>query len=127
MTDRRTTQDLAELLRDLVDVYFPTATVIRLITDQLNTHGPHALYETFPLEEAHRIARRLEWHYMPVHGSWLNMVEIELGLLKHHGLQQRFATVARVAEEDAAWEAERNTAHATVNWRFTTPQARRTL
>ena len=127
VTDRRTTDDFANLLKDLVDVYFPDATVIRLVTDNLNTHGPHALYATFPAEEAHRIARKLDWHYTPVHGSWLNMVEIELGLLKSHCLKRRLPTVQRVQEEAAAWEAERNAAHATVHWHFTTPQARKTL
>lgn len=127
VTDRRTTQDFAYFLRELVDVHFPDALVIRLIADNLNTHSPHALYATFPPEEAHRIARKLEWHYTPVHGSWLNMVEIELGLLKFHSLKQRLATVDRVVAETAAWEAERNAAHATVNWRFTTPLARQKL
>lgn len=127
VTERRTTQDFAHLLKELVDVHFPEATVIRLVTDNLNTHSPHALYATFPPEEARRIARKLEWHYTPVHASWLNMVEIELGLLKSHCLNRRLPDAESVRREAAAWEAERNAAKATVNWLFTTPMARQKL
>ena len=81
MTDRRTAVDFAEQLRELVDVAYPEATKIALVTDNLNTHSPHALYERYPPQEARRIAQKLEWHYTPEHGSWLNMAEIELSII----------------------------------------------
>jgi hypothetical protein len=81
VTDRRTAVDFAEQLRELVDVAYPEATKIALVTDNLNTHSPHALYERYPPQEARRIAQKLEWHYTPEHGSWLNMAEIELSII----------------------------------------------
>jgi len=127
VTDRRTTQDFAHLLKRLVDETFPDAEVIRLVTDNLNTHKIGSLYDTFPPAEARRIARKLEWHPTPVHGSWLNMVEIELGLLLRQCLARRLATRALVQQECAAWAARRNAAHMTVEWKFTTPEARQKL
>ncbi len=125
--ERRTAVDFAGWLKDLSDVHYPAAAVIRLVTDNLNTHGPGALYEAFPPAEAHRLARRFEWRYTPKHGSWLNMVEIELSVLADQCLDRRLPDQATVAAEVAAWEAERNAAGATVAWQFTTDAARTKL
>jgi hypothetical protein len=127
VTAQHTNQDFAYVLKDLVDVHFPTAMVIRLVTDNLNTHGLHALYATFPPAEARRIARKLEWHYTPKHGSWLNMVEIELGILVSKCLNRRLPTPEAVAREVSVWEAKRNADHVTVCWQFTTAAARQKL
>lgn len=127
VTERRTTRDFAHLLRQIVDEMFPEAEVIRLVTDNLNTHSPSALYETFPAEEARRIARKLEWHPTPVHGSWLNMVEIEIGILLRQCLDRRLATRETVGQESRTWAQDRNAAHRTVEWKFTTAEARKKL
>jgi hypothetical protein len=127
VNEHRATTDFAGWLRELVEVHYPEATVIRLVVDNLNTHTPAALYATFPPELAHRLARKLEFHYTPKHGSWLNMVEIELSVLARQCLQRRLPTLAVVRTEVAAWEAARNAAHATVVWRFTTDTARHKL
>jgi DDE superfamily endonuclease len=127
VTDRRTKQDFAQQMRDLVDGYFPEAEKIRLVVDNLNTHTPAALYETFPPVEAHRIRQRLEFHYTPKHGSWLNMVEIELSVLAGQCLKRRLLTRETVQQEIAAWERQRNAAKTTVQWRFTTHAARTKL
>ena len=124
VTERRTGLDFAQCLQDLVDVHFPEAEVIRLVTDQLNTHTPAVLYEAFAPEEARRIARKIEWHYTPKHGSWLNMVEIELSILARQCLDRRLVDIPTVQREAAAWEQRRNAYRATVHWQFTTPQAR---
>ena len=124
VTERRTGLDFAQCLQELVDVHFPEAEVIRLVTDQLNTHTPAVLYEAFAPEEARRIARKIEWHYTPKHGSWLNMVEIELSILARQCLDRRLADIPTVQREAAAWEARRNAYRATVHWQFTTAQAR---
>jgi hypothetical protein len=125
--ERRTAVDFAGWLRDLSDVHYPTAAAIRLVTDNLNTHGPGALYEAFPPAAARRLAQRFEWHYTPKHGSWLNMVEIELGVLAAQCLDRRLPTLEAVAAEVAAWQAQRNAAGATVTWRFTTDTSRTKL
>ena len=128
VTDRRTAQDFAHCLKDAVDVHWPDAEVIRLVTDNLNTHTPAALYETFPAEEARRITRKLEWHYTPKHGSWSGtlwvLAEIELSVLSRQCLDRRIPDQATLIAEVAAWEGERNGSGATVNWRFTTADAR---
>ena len=124
VTDRRTKADWAECMRDLVDVYFPEARVITVVQDQLNTHNPAALYEVFPPAEAKRILDRLEFHFTPKHGSWLNVAEIELSVLSRQCLDQRIPDQIILAQETAAWETERNASGATVNWRFTTEDAR---
>jgi len=124
---RRTAEDLAVFLQTLVDEHFPDAAVIRLVVDNLNTHAPEALYQTFPAPEARRIARKLEWHYTPAHGSWLNMVEIEWSVLAQQCLGRHLDTLERVQQEVDAWAARRNTERATVKWRFVTPDARRAL
>jgi len=125
--ERRTAVDFAAWLKDLADDHYPDAAVVRLVVDNLNTHGPGAFYEAFPPAEAHRLARRFEWHYTPKHGSWLNMVEIELRVLTDQCLDRRLPTLAAVAAEVDAWEAARNRAGATVRWQFTTDAARTKL
>lgn len=124
VTKQRTKVDFAYCMRDLVDCYFPQATTIQLVLDNLNTHNLAALYEVFPAAEARRIASKLEIHYTPKHGSWLNMAEIELSVLSNQCLDQRIADVARLNAETSAWTATRNQTKATVEWRFTTADAR---
>ena len=124
VTNRRTTVDFAEQLRELVDVAYPQAKKIVLVTDNLNTHSPHALYERYPPQEARRIAQKLEWHYTPEHGSWLNMAEIELSALSRQCLCRRMDRQQTVAREAAVWETERNEAQTKVDWQFTTADAR---
>jgi len=127
ITEHRKTEDYAQCMQDLVDIHFPDAEVIRVVQDNLNTHTPWALYETFAPEEARRILSRLEFHYPPKHASWLNMAEIEFGVLGSQCLKRRIGDEATLRQEVAAWEAERNAAKATVDWRFTTPKARTKL
>jgi DDE superfamily endonuclease len=124
VTERRTAIDFAAQMQALVDVYFPTADVIRVVVDNLNTHTPAALYEAFEPAEARRIAAKLEFHYTPKHGSWLNMVEVELAVLTRQCLDRRLPNPERLRQETGAWEQERNEKQATVHWRFTTAAAR---
>jgi transposase len=124
VTARRAKVDLAEMLREIVDVDYPEAEIVVLVMDNLNTHTIGALYEAFEPAEALRIARRLEIHYTPKHGSWLNMAEIELSVLARQCLRQRIPDVATLAAEVAAWERRRNEAGARTEWRFTTEDAR---
>jgi DDE superfamily endonuclease len=127
VTDRRTTQDFAYCMQDLVDVHFPQATVLSVVLDNLNTHTPAALYATFPPAEACRILRKLDFHYTPKHGSWLNMAEIEFAVVSTQCLDRRLGDQETVRRAVAAWETRRNEAKATVDWRFTTIKARRKL
>jgi len=122
--DQRTRRDFAHVIRDLVDVQYPDAERIILVMDNLNTHTPAALSETFPPAEAKRLADRLEIHYTPKHGSWLNMAEIELRVLSEQCLDRRLASRAILEHEVAAWEHQRNAANKSINWRFTTADAR---
>jgi hypothetical protein len=124
VTDRRTAQDFASCMRDLVDVYFPQAERIRVVLDNLNTHTLAALYTTFSPAEARRIARKLEFHYTPKHGSWLNMAEIELAVLNGGCLNRRLPSQDRVRAEITAWEDERNAQKRPITWSFTTATAR---
>ncbi len=124
VTQKRTAQDYAERLRELVDVDYPGATCIRVVQDNLSTHTPGALYEAFPAPEAHRILERLEFHYTPKHASWLNMVEIEIGVLKGQCLDRRIDHPEELEREIAAWGRARNAAGAWVRWMFTTEKAR---
>src|SRR5215207_9587111 len=124
VTERRTAQDYAARLRELVDVDYPDAARIRVVQDNLSTHTPGALYEAFPAAEARRILRRLEFHSTPKHASWLNMVEIEIGVLKQQCLDRRIETRARLEAEIATGEHDRNASGARVNWMFTTEKAR---
>jgi len=127
VTEQRTKRDFAYRMKDLVDVHFPEAEVIRVVLDNLNTHSPAALYEVFEPQEARRIVRKLEFHYTPKHGSWLNMAEIEISVLERQCLDRRLAEVPIVRSEVAAWETLRNDQRATVDWRFTTTKARSKL
>ena len=124
VTARRTAQDFAHQMRALVDEHFPQAEVIRLVSDTLNTHGAAALYATFAPAEARRLARKLEFHHTPPHGSWLNMAEIELSVLSGQCLARRLGARQTLAAETAAWERRRNAARATITWRFTAADAR---
>jgi DDE superfamily endonuclease len=124
VTERRTRVDWAHAIRELVDVHHPTAERIVLVMDNLNTHSPGSLYEAFPPTEAKRLADKLEIHYTPKHGSWLNIAEIELSVLARQCLNRRLPDQATLVAEVAAWEAERNAAGGTVDWRFTTDDAR---
>jgi len=127
VTERRTKQDFAQCMKDLVDVHFPEAKVVRVVLDQLNTHTPAALYEAFEPDEARRIIRKLEFHHTPKHGSWLNMAEIELSVLANQCLDRRLPDMETVRCEVNAWQAGRNTAHAQIHWRFTAEDARAKL
>ena len=127
VTERRTKQDFAQQMKWLVDERYPDAEVIRVILDNLNTHWPGSLYEAFPPEEAFRIWRKLELHYTPKHGSWLNMAEIELSILQRQCLKRRIPDEAMLKREVAAWERKRNDSKETINWRFSITDAREKL
>ena len=124
VSDRRTRLDWAYCIQELVDVHYPEAEKIVLVMDNLNTHTPASLYEAFPAAEAKRLADKLEIHYTPKQGSWLNMAEIELSVLAEQCLDRRVPDRATVEREVAAWEAERNAAGRRITWRFTTADAR---
>ena len=124
VTDRRTGQDFAEQLRILVEEDFADVDTIVLVTDNLNTHTPACLYERFEPTQARRIASKLEWHYTPEHGSWLNIAECELSVLARQCLDRRIPAKATLEEEAAAWEMRRNAARVTVDWQFRTTDAR---
>lgn len=121
---QRTRQDWAYFMRSLLDEQYPHAQKVIVVMDNLNTHTIGSLYETFPPEEAERLCLRLEIHPTPKHGSWLNMAEIELSVLGRQCLDRRLATLEEVQREVAAWQQERNQARVTVDWRFTTADAR---
>ena len=123
VTERRTMVDFAQQMRWLADEAYPASEKIRVVLDNLNTHKPASLYETFEPKEARRIRKRLEFHYTPKHGSWLNMAEIELSVLARRVLRRRIADEETLSGEIAALEAERNQAGATI-WRFSTVDAR---
>ena len=124
VTQRRTLVDFAEVLRQLVDEDYPHVERIVLVTDNLNTHTPAALYERFEPEEARRISHKIEWHYTPEHGSWLNMAETELSVLSRQCLSRRISDADTLPENIAVWEHKRNTVKTTIDWQFTTDDAR---
>jgi hypothetical protein len=124
VSDRRTRIDWAQCIQELVDVHYPDAEKIVLVQDNLNTHTPASLYEAFPPAEAKRLADKLELHYTPKHGSWLNMAEIEPGILARQCLDRRLPDRETLEQEVAAWVATRNAAIKTIDWRFTTDDAR---
>lgn len=124
VTDRRTAIDWAHQIKELVDTYYPDAVKIVLVMDNLNTHTGASLYKTFPPEEAHRIISKLEIHYTPKHGSWLNMAEIELSILSKQCLSKRIPDQKRLAKEIGAWAKKRNDFSSSMKWRFTTKNAR---
>lgn len=124
VSDQRTRLDFAHCVRELVDVHYPDAEQVVLVLDHLNTHSPASLYEAFPPEEARRIARKVDLHYTPRHGSWLNMAEVELSALQRQCLDRRLADRATLEREVGAWTTARNAADVTIHWRFTTADAR---
>jgi transposase len=123
-TARRTAKDFAEVLRWLVEEAHPEARKVVLVTDNLNTHTIGSLYEAFPPERARRIAEKIEWHYTPKHGSWLNMAEIELSALSRQCLSGRIASQEELERQVTAWENERNESRVQVRWQFTANNAR---
>ena len=127
ITERRTMQDFAQQMRWLVDEAYPEIPVVRVVLDNLNTHRVASLYETFPAAEARRIAKRLEFHYTPKHGSWLNLAEIEFSVLSRSCLRQRLPDEDALRREVGASVAHRNAAQITINWRFKTQDARTKL
>lgn len=125
VTHDRTGLSFAHQLQKLVEEDYPAAEKVVLVTDNLNTHGPWSLYEAFAPEQARRIADKLEWHYTPEHGSWLNMAELELSALGRQCLNnRRICDIASLTEECDAWEKERNATVVTLNWQFSTKDAR---
>jgi len=124
VTERRAAQDFAICMRDLTDIHYRGAERIRVVLDNLSTHSAGALYQAFPADEARRVLRCLEFHYVPKHASWLNMVEIEIGVLASQCLDRRIDSYGRLVAEVAAWETRRNAERARIKWMFTTEKAR---
>jgi hypothetical protein len=124
VTERRAAEDYAQCMRELVDVHYPDAACIRVVQDNLSTHSAGSLYEAFAPAEARRILSRIEFHYTPKHASWLNMVEIEIGVLRGQCLDRRIHDPNRLISEIATWEKQRNAAGARIKWMFTTQKAR---
>jgi hypothetical protein len=124
VTERRTKRDYAQQMKYLVDERYPDAAWVTVVQDQLNTHDPSALYATFEPQEAKRILDKLEFHYTPVHGSWLNMAETELSVLARQCLDCRIPDQLSLQQETLAWEQRRNAQLRTIDWRFTTEDAR---
>lgn len=124
VTERRTAVDFAEVLRWLVEDLHPDARKVVLVTDNLNVHDPGSLYEAFEPARARRIVEKLEWHYTPKHGSWLNVAECELAALSAQCLDRRIGSMVRLKQVVAVWEEERNERQVGVDWRFTTADAR---
>lgn len=127
VTEQRTRREFAECMRELVDVHYPEARCIRVVLDNLNTHSIASLYEAFPAQEARRIACKLDLHFTPKHGSWLNAVEMEFAVLSRQCLSRRIASVSRLRTEVEAWVARRNRGRIGVQWRFGVEDARRKL
>jgi len=124
VTAQRTKQDFALCMQELVDLHFPQAKKIRVVLDQLNTHTPASLYERYPPEKARQLVKKLEFHHTPKHSSWLNMAEVEISVLTQQCLDRRLGSRHILASEVIAWETERNDRQATIDWRFTIPNAR---
>jgi transposase len=127
VTERRTAQDFAHCMRELSDVHYPHAERIRVVLDNLSTHSAAALYETFPPAEARRVLRRLEFHYTPKHASWLNMVEIEIGVLRNQCLDRRIPNSDTLESEIAAWLQQRNASGDRIQWMFDAERARQKM
>jgi hypothetical protein len=121
---RRTKADWAHFMRELIDVHYPTAEKLVVVMDNLNTHSPASFYEVFAPEEAWRLTQKLEIHYTPLHGSWLNIAEIELSALARQAISGRIPTLTEIQERVAAWQERRNQLQRRVDWRFTTSDAR---
>jgi hypothetical protein len=127
VTQRRTRRDYAACIKELVDVHYPQAVKVRLVQDNLNTHDGASLYEAFAPAEARRILDKIEWHYTPKHGSWVNMAETEIRIMNQQCLDRRLDSQDRIAAEVAAWEAKRNARKARIHWTFTLTAARQKL
>jgi len=127
VTERRTMKDFAAQMKQLVDVCYPQAERIRVVLDNLNTHKPASLYEAYAPDEARRILHRLEFHYTPKHASWLDMAEIEIGVLSGQCLKRRIPDQDMLSQETQAWTASRNAEQSKINWRFTVHDARSKL
>jgi hypothetical protein len=127
VTDRRQKADFAECMKELVDIHFPDAEVIRVVLDNLNTHSPSSLYEAFPAPEARRILRKIEFHFTPIHGSWLNMAEIELAILSRQCLKQRLPDQQTLGQVSGQWAKHRNQQESKIDWCFNVKQARTKL
>ena len=124
VSERRTKIDWANQIRDLLETFYPDAPKIRLVMDNLNTHSISSLYEAFPPEVARRLAKRLEIHHTPKHGSWLNIAEIELSAMSRQCLDRRISDISELNTELTAWEVTRNYSQKSVDWQFTTDSAR---
>ena len=124
VTDQRTRKDWAQAMKELADYQYPLAKKIVVVMDNLNTHSPASFYETFEPQEARRLIERFEFHYTPKHGSWLNMAEIELGVLIRQCLSRRIPDKSTLKKEVRAWQKDRNAKVVKVDWRFTTADAR---
>src|SRR6266853_2205571 len=127
VTDRRTNQDFAECMRELVDIDYPKAPIIRVVMDNLSTHSAGALYDAFPAPEARRVLKRLQFHHTPKHASWLNMAEIEIGVLNGQCLDRRLDNTDWLRSEISAWEERRNKQQVKIHWSFTIAVARNKL
>jgi hypothetical protein len=127
VTDRRTSRDFAHIARRVLDHWYPSAVRVVFVLDNLSTHAPAAFYEAFEPAEARRLCERVEWHYTPKHGSWLNVAELELSVLARQCLDRRIPDMAALRREVAAWERERNAAVVRVDWQFSTADARTKL
>jgi hypothetical protein len=127
VTARRTRQDYARCVRELVEEYYPKAKKIRLVQDNLNTHDGASLYEAFPPQKARRILDKIEFHYTPKHGSWLHMAETEIGIMNRQCLHCRLDNQHKLATQVAAWESKRNAKTARIHWTFTLAVARQKL
>ena len=127
VTNQRTNRDFAHQMRDLVDLHYADAAMVRVVLDNLSTHSGAALYETFAPEEARRILRKLEFHYTPKHGSWLNMAEIEISVMGRQCLNRRIDSAPAVQAAIRTWEATRNDQGAQIQWRFTVSDARKKM
>ena len=124
VTEQKTSRDWVHCMQEVIDVHYPKAEKIVLVRDNLATHSPAAFYQTFPPAQARRLAAKLEIHHTPLHGSWLNMAEIECAALARQCLSRRIATVEELEHQVACWQEQRNAAATTVNWRLTTADAR---
>jgi len=127
VTDRRTKVDWANCVKDIVDLHYSEAAKITLVMDNLNTHKPSSLYEAFPPEEARRLLNKLEFHYTPKHGSWLNMAELEISVFSRQCWDRRLGDLETLRIQTQALEDQRNAAHATVKWHFTCQDARQRM
>ena len=124
VTDRHAATDYAQILKDLADIHFASASIIALVQDNLSVHSKASLYQAFPAAEARRLVERFEWHYTPKHGSWLNLAESELGVLTKQCLDRRIPDKQTLIEEIDAWQHDRNANHAKADWQFSTKNAR---